>query len=99
MDDFFALGGHSLSATRVTSRIRECFQIELSILAIFDAPTVAKLSEKVQAEMALRNERDSVLMHGLAAEIRGEIEEMPDDDVAVAVAELEQELSGKRLMR
>jgi acyl carrier protein len=47
-DDFFGLGGHSLMATQIISRVRDMFQLELSLAAIFEAPTVAKLSALVE---------------------------------------------------
>ena len=43
-DNFFDLGGHSLAATRVVSRITETFQLELPIQSLFDRPTVAAIA-------------------------------------------------------
>ncbi len=53
-DNFFQLGGHSLIATQVISRVRTAFKLELPIMAIFEAPTVAGLAEKIQ-DLMLEN--------------------------------------------
>jgi acyl carrier protein len=47
-DDFFDLGGNSLVATRIISRVIRTFHLELPIKALFDAPTVARMARLVE---------------------------------------------------
>jgi amino acid adenylation domain-containing protein len=48
-DDFFVLGGHSLLVTRLISKIRKAFGVEVPIQAVFSARTVAALAEQLTA--------------------------------------------------
>ncbi len=48
-DDFFALGGHSLTANRMLARVAQEHGIELSLKDIFTAPTLRDFSAVVEA--------------------------------------------------
>ncbi|MFI8972217.1 non-ribosomal peptide synthase/polyketide synthase [Nocardia asteroides] len=48
-DDFFALGGNSLMATRLAARLGAALGTQVPVAEVFDAPTVAALAERLGA--------------------------------------------------
>ncbi len=47
-DNFFLLGGHSLLGTQLITKIKESFDVELSLLGLFDHPTLEEMSVEVE---------------------------------------------------
>lgn len=50
-DDFFALGGNSMTAARLLNRIRATFGIDFNLRDIFDHPSLAELSSVVTSQV------------------------------------------------
>ena len=46
---FDELGGHSLLAIQLIARVRDAFQLEVPLRAIFDAPTITELAGRIEA--------------------------------------------------
>jgi acyl carrier protein len=51
-DDFFAIGGNSMSATLATYKLREEFGVELPLMLIFENPTPVELAKAIDELVA-----------------------------------------------
>jgi hypothetical protein len=60
-DDFFALGGDSILAIHVVSRMAAASGVRLSARAVFDLRTVARLAELLPAQARPASQRDRIL--------------------------------------
>jgi len=63
-DNFFDLGGHSLSATRVVSRVFEQYKLEIPLRSLFQSPTIAEMAAVIsehQGKMLDQRELATIL--------------------------------------
>jgi amino acid adenylation domain-containing protein len=49
-DNLFALGGHSLTATRFVARVADAYGVSLPVHHVFAGPTIAELAEVISAD-------------------------------------------------
>ena len=73
-ENFFELGGHSLLAARVFAELQKAFTVELSLVDIFNAPTVAGLAHLIYEREAQQQESDEL------RSLLAELEELSDDE-------------------
>ena len=88
-DNFFDLGGDSLLATQVRSRLREIVNVELSVAAIFDAPTPAEFSRHA-ARISSQDERSEKLKH-----LRDRVKQMTQEEKKALLHEARQARNSK----
>ena len=55
-DNFFDLGGHSLKIIQLISRMRDAFNVEISVRSFFETPTIAGLAKKIDAHLQNNHE-------------------------------------------
>ena len=59
-DNFFELGGHSMMATQVVSRIRDEFDVELSLRTLFENPTIDGITRAITEEQAAMHDEEEL---------------------------------------
>jgi amino acid adenylation domain-containing protein len=61
-DNFFEIGGHSLLAVQLTSRVRSAFAIEMPLSVLFATPTVARMAKHIAVANGHEGPRSSQVL-------------------------------------
>jgi amino acid adenylation domain-containing protein len=72
-DDFFALGGHSLQATRIVSRIHSVLHADLALRSLLENPTLESLANAIDRHFVDEMQQDEL------NQLLLEVESMPDE--------------------
>lgn len=87
-DSFFDLGGHSLMATQVISRVQQRFQIKIPLRRLFETPTPAGLIAALADQLGGRDALEEIARAIL------QVEQLSNEDAASQLRELRQEEHG-----
>jgi hypothetical protein len=72
-DNLFALGGHSLTATRFVARVADTYGVSLPVHHVFASPTIAELAEVISA--------DPEFGVGVGSSRHADLDELSDQDL------------------
>jgi len=90
-DNFFLLGGDSVLATQFISRVREALQVELSLISLFETPTIADLAVAIAQNQAEKHEE--------IARMLAELEDLSEEEAQRLLAdEMRQRGSGEQIL-
>lgn len=73
-DNFFDLGGHSLTATRIVAQVIRYFQVEIPLRCLFESPTVSEMAAAITQHQGIQLGNEEL------ENILAELESLPDEE-------------------
>ena len=73
-DNFFDLGGHSLTATRIVTRVIHHFQLNIPLRLLFESPTIAAMATLIEAH------RENTLDEQAMTELIDELDALSEEE-------------------
>ena len=85
-NNFFDLGGDSLSAVSIVTKLREAFGLEVPLRQLFEAQTISELATLVQQLMQKRAQEQaaSLTSYGITPDVENRFEPFPLNDIQYA---------------
>ncbi|MEG4838969.1 amino acid adenylation domain-containing protein [Microcoleus sp. B9-D4] len=83
-DNFFELGGHSLLATQLIAKVRDRFQVELSLRCLFQSPTVASLAATIAETKSEPDQQPIKLLPTIAPDPQNRYQPFPLNEMQQA---------------
>ena len=91
-DDFFGIGGNSLIAIQVISRLRKEFDIDLPMSALFEHTTISSLAAVIRSIRSEGRSDDEEILE--MEQLLAEIENLTPEEIKAALAEETAERKG-----
>jgi amino acid adenylation domain-containing protein len=83
-DNFFELGGHSLLATQLIAKVRDRFQVELSLRCLFQSPSVASLAVAIAQAKSQQSPEPLISLPAIAPDPQNRYKPFPLNEMQQA---------------
>ncbi|NOX38149.1 MAG: SDR family NAD(P)-dependent oxidoreductase [Calditrichaeota bacterium] len=88
-DNFFDLGGNSLSGTQLVAKLRSQFQVDLPLRELFEDPTIAAVAAIIERQREQQSQKSDKIK-----DLFKKVEQMSDEDVQAMLAQQKKQQSG-----
>jgi len=91
-DNFFDLGGNSLSGTQLVAKLRSQFQVDLPLRELFEDPTIAAVAAIIEQQRKQHDQKTDKIK-----DLFKKVEQMSEEDVQAMLAQQKKKQSGNEV--